>query len=246
MKYYKIILDNSFIGVVYSGNFIKETTTNHRLIYTDENRGQFVDCNGILYRDYWMLPIIDTQYEYTNANIIEISEEEYNTIKEAIDHHEEIIIDDDEEEEPVLIVIPPEDPDITTEFVREAKLKEMSNECKKSIENGFNIILSDGGTHHFSLTTQDQLNLMSLQNAEGMIPYHADGEQTKFYPASDIHAIIDMASKHKTYHTTYYNSLKSYINSLSTMEEIAAITYGISIPNEYKTDVLKIIEVGHS
>ena len=245
MKYYKIILDNSFIGVVYSGNFIKETTTNHRLIYVDESRGQFVDCNGILYRDYWMLPIIDTQYEYTNANIIEISEEEYNTIKEAIDKHEEVIIDDDEEEEPIPI-IPPEDPDITTEFIREAKLKEMSNECKKSIENGFNIILSDGETHHFSLTTQDQLNLMALQNVKDVTPYHADGEQTKFYSASDIHAIIDMASKHKTYHTTYYNSLKTYINSLSTMEEIAAITYGVSIPEEYKTDVLKFIEVGRS
>lgn len=243
MKYYKIILDNSFIGVVYSGNFIKETTTNHRLIYVDENRGQFVDCNGLLYRDYWMLPIIDTQYEYTNANIIEISEEEYNTIKQAIDHHEEIIIDDDDEEEEPIPIIPQEDPDITIEFVRESKLKEMSNECKKSIENGFDILLSDGGNHHFSLTTQDQLNLMALStNTDDIIPYHADGESTKFFSAADIKAIIKGASDHKTYQTTYYNSLREYINSLSTIEEIAAITYGVAIPEEYKSDVLKILD----
>jgi predicted DNA-binding ArsR family transcriptional regulator len=49
-------------------------------------------------------------------------------------------------------------------------------------------------------------------------------------------------NKHKTYHTTYYNSLKNYINSLQTIEEIAAITYGIEIPDEYKSEVLKVIE----
>lgn len=246
MKYYKILNENTFIGVVTNGNFVAENQRTGWLLTSNENLGQFVSYKGQLYRDYWMQPIHNSTREFMNVKIIEIDEEEYNVLLAAIEQDEEIIIDDDEEEEEPTPIIPPEDPDITTEFVREAKLKEMSNECKKSIENGFNIILSDGGTHHFSLTTQDQLNLMALQNAEGMIPYHADGEQTKFYPASDIHAIIDMASKHKTYHTTYYNSLKSYINSLSTMEEIAAITYGILIPNEYKTDVLKIIEVGHS
>ena len=244
MKYYKLINDNTLIGVIHSGAFVKESANGARLFYSDEVRGEFVDYNGLLYRDYWMVPTQSSR-NYTLVSIIEISEEEYNTIKEAIDKHEEIVIDDDEEEEPTPI-ISPEDPDITTEFLREAKLKEMSNECKKSIENGFNIILSDGGTHHFSLTTQDQLNLMALRDVEDVTPYHADGEQTKFYSASDIHAIIDMASKHKTYHTTYYNSLKAYINNLSTMEEIAAITYGISIPDEYKTDVLKFIEVGRS
>jgi hypothetical protein len=85
---------------------------------------------------------------------------------------------------------------------------------------------------------------MALRDVEDVTPYHADGEQTKFYSASDIHAIIDMASKHKTYHTTYYNSLKAYINSLSTIEEIAAITYGISIPDEYKTELFQYLDQG--
>jgi len=36
--------------------------------------------------------------------------------------------------------------------------------------------------------------------------------------------------------------LKNYINSLGTIEDINAITYGVTIPEEYKTDVLKVLE----
>ena len=63
-------------------------------------------------------------------------------------------------EEPIPEVIDDE-PNITLEYVREAKLKQMSTACKHTIENGFDLIIR-GETHHFSLTTQDQLNLMNL------------------------------------------------------------------------------------
>jgi len=46
----------------------------------------------------------------------------------------------------------------------------------------------------------------------------------------------------KNYNIAYYNSLKAYINALETIEEIAAIQYGTSIPEEYKSDVLKVLE----
>lgn len=57
---------------------------------------------------------------------------------------------------------------------------------------------TDGETHHFSLTTQDQLNLITLsamvsQGAE-QVPYHADGELCKFYSVSDMLAIINQAT----------------------------------------------------
>jgi len=54
--------------------------------------------------------------------------------------------------------------------------------------------------------------------------------------------IIQAATELKVYNTTYYNALKTYINSLETIEEISAITYGTPIPDEYKTDVLKTLE----
>jgi hypothetical protein len=41
------------------------------------------------------------------------------------------------------------------------------------------------------------------------------------------------------YHTTYYNSLKNYINSLENEENIAQVTYGMDIPLEYQSEVFK-------
>jgi hypothetical protein len=57
MKYYKIIIGNNFIGVINSTNFFKENTNRKKLTMADEILGQFVEYNGILYRDYWMKAI---------------------------------------------------------------------------------------------------------------------------------------------------------------------------------------------
>jgi len=120
----------------------------------------------------------------------------------------------------------------------------MSYTCNKIIERGFDIELQ-GETHHFSLTVQDQLNLITLSSmaAQGIqqIPYHADGELCKFYSPEEINAIVNTATMFKTYHTTYYNGLKAYINSLDNIEDISEITYGIDLPEEYQTDVWKEI-----
>ena len=120
----------------------------------------------------------------------------------------------------------------------------MSNMCRTTIEAGFDLILR-GETHHFSLTTQDQLNLMSLNltaQTEELIPYHADGEEVTFYTAEEINQIIAAAAAHKNYQLAYYNSLKVYINALDNMEDIAAVAYGTPIPDEYKSDVLRVLE----
>ena len=71
------------------------------------------------------------------------------------------------------------------------------------------------------------------------IPYHADGEVCRFYSNAEMQAIVARATAFKIYHTTYYNALKNYINSLETIEEIAAVTYGMPLPEEYQSDVLK-------
>jgi len=46
-----------------------------------------------------------------------------------------------------------------------------------------------GKIKHFSLTTQDQLNLMNLgtmARTQNLIPYHADGEECEFYTSEEI------------------------------------------------------------
>lgn len=242
MKYYKIILDNTFIGVVRSGQFVKESDESKKLFYSDEQHGQFVSYKGVLYKDYWMPPV-NTEREFTMASIIEITEEEFNILQEAIDNDEPVIIDDDDEDEPVIIP-DPEDPDITIEAIRDLKINQMSRICRQTIESGFDIEIR-GETKHFSLGTEDQLNLMSLgemAKTQEVIPYHADGEECTFYTANEINAIITEANTFKNYQLIYFNALKSYINALNTLEDIAAVTYGIDIPDAYKTDVLKVLE----
>ena len=63
-----------------------------------------------------------------------------------------------------------------------------------------------------------------------------------FYTSNEINEIIQTATELKIYNTTYFNALKGYINSLETLEDISAIVYGTTIPEEYKSDVLKVLE----
>jgi len=125
------------------------------------------------------------------------------------------------------------------------KIAEMSNTCNKVITNGFDVILSDGNSYHFSLTTQDQLNLITLSsmvaNGETQIPYHADGELCRFYSAEDINTIITTATQFKTYQVSYFNALKAYVESMTDIETIGAVVYGVEIPAEHQSDVLKVL-----
>ena len=246
MKYFKLLTTEEIVGVIDSRNFVQVNPNNGWLLTSNENLGQFVSYKNQLYRDFWMQPIPNNTLSFTNVNIVEITEEEYNIIKAAIDNNEKIVIDDDDdddEDEPVIIE-PTEDPDMILEFIRDSKLAEMSRACRLAIEAGFDLVLR-GETCHFSLTTQDQLNLMSLSlmtQTESLIPYHADGEEVTFYTAEEIEQIISAATAHKNYQIAYHNALKAYINALDTIEAIGAITYGTPIPDEYKSDVLMVLE----
>lgn len=132
------------------------------------------------------------------------------------------------------------------EDVKAKKIADMSEACRNAIIAGFDVVLSDGKTHHFSLTIEDQLNINALYGllASGMkrVPYHADGEVCEYFSAEDFGAIVQTATTHKTYHESYFNSLKSYITSKRTAASVDAITYGVEIPVQYQSDVLKALQ----
>lgn len=244
MKYYKLINDNTIIGVINSNNFIRYQIINKLFIGANEDTGEFVDYNGQLYRALWMKPIqYNPPIKYKIIEIVQISEEEYNILTPAIENYP---IEIEEVQDEIIPTNINQQEDITLEFVKSSKIAEMSRTCNQVIEAGFDLQLSDGNIHHFSLTTQDQINLISLGSmaANGMeaIPYHADGEICRFYTAEEITTILAQATAFKIYHTTYYNALKNYINSLDTIEAIAAITYGIELPEEYQSEVLKSLQ----
>ena len=242
MKYFKLIENNSIVGVVTSDNFMHYNVLTDNYIRANEQIGEYVNYNGKFYRDNWMQPFVH-KAKYQDITIMEIDEQEYLMLYEALKTEQEIeyaqeIYDNTEE---------PETSEDTTsiDFIRSSKIKEMSYQCNKTIENGFDIEAEDG-IHHYSYALEDQLNLMNLSAAiargEEQLSYHADGELCKFYTAAEINEIISAGNAWKTYHTTYFNALKAYINSLETIEEIDAITYGMELPEEFKSDVLRVIE----
>lgn len=241
MKYYKIIDNNVVIGVINSNNFIEFQPVTSCFLRSNEEHGEFVSYNGSLYRDTWMKPIA-WQTNYIQVQLIEIDEETYNIFIAAIEHNEELPQEETEIPQQDEIINPIDVASL--EFIRASKINEMSLACRRAIENGFDLELHEG-TRHFSLTTQDQLNLMSLSalaQTQSLIPYHADGEECTFYTSEEINLIMQTATELKIYNTTYFNALKEYINALDTIEEISAVTYGVDIPEEYKSDVLKILE----
>lgn len=73
------------------------------------------------------------------------------------------------------------------------------------------------------------------------VPYHADGEECRMYTVEEFTAIGNMATLWKTFHESYFNSLREYIKSLQDVSTIWEVRYGMEIPVEYQTDVLKTL-----
>ncbi|MEY8355269.1 hypothetical protein AALB39_18195 [Lachnospiraceae bacterium 54-53] len=130
----------------------------------------------------------------------------------------------------------------TLEELKQAKKAEINAACGQTVCNGITVELSTG-PEHFSLSQSDQLNLFGLQaqlaSGSAEVVYHADGQPCRFYAAADIALLIEKAMFHVSYHVTYGNSLKTWIDSVETEEELQEIFYGADVPEEHQSDVLK-------
>ena len=129
--------------------------------------------------------------------------------------------------------------------LKEAKILkklEVSEQCEKTIHAGVDVNVS-GQLEHFSLTTNDQLNLLGkrAQISEGLtqFEYHQDRQPCRFYNLEEMNTIIKATMEHISYHTTYCNSLNMWITNATTKEEVECIYYGAEIPKEYQSEVLQ-------
>lgn len=150
------------------------------------------------------------------------------------------------------VYVPPADPEPVTPSepyeptlaeLQASKKQEISAACEQAIYSGVNVALEDGSTEHFSLTEHDQLNLFGkqVQLAAGAekLEYHSDGQPCKYYSAADMQTIITAAMTYVSYHTTYCNALNMWIAGVSDKNELNQITYGVSVPEQYQSEVLK-------
>lgn len=133
----------------------------------------------------------------------------------------------------------------TLEEVKSQKIQEMNERQQEIIQNGIEVQLSDGTTGQFSLGLYDQLSLGQLRsNAEKgteKIPWHEDeeGKKCKWYCAVDMLLITSKAEAFLTYHITYFRDLRDYIKSMGNKESVNSVEYGVYIPSEYQSEVLR-------
>lgn len=124
--------------------------------------------------------------------------------------------------------------------VRRALREEMGLACTAAIYAGVEV-----GGARYSLTEHDQTEIMAQYTAvkEGAaaVPYHADGELCRMYPAAEFAALAQAATGHVFYHRTYCNHLNAWINRAG-LGELAGITYGAALPDDLARSMAAILE----
>ena len=135
------------------------------------------------------------------------------------------------------------------EEVKGDKIKEISDTCKETIFKGINVTLSDGSVRHFSLKTEDQINLNGLLGQinlgnikpENGVPYHADGEMCTLFSVVDFTLIANTAMSFILRQTTYCNHLMSYVKSLDNVSDVRTVVYGRELTGEFLESYNNII-----
>jgi hypothetical protein len=137
-------------------------------------------------------------------------------------------------------------PDI--ESIKHSKIAELSNACQLIIFGGIDVETTMG-IEHFSLQITDQIEITSQYNKIVMgateALYHADGNggNCRLFNATEMTAIATKATEHVTYHKTYFNELKAWVNRCVTVEEIQEITYGLPLPIDLDEHMVGLIGI---
>ena len=125
----------------------------------------------------------------------------------------------------------------TVAEVMSAKIATLSADCNAAIIAGTDITLTDGKVQHFDYGTEDQLNISEMFSAVAMgatcYPYQPTNGSCTVYQAADIVTIYITLASQKTAQLTYYHALKDYVQTLSTVAEIDAVTYGQPLTGDY-------------
>lgn len=243
--YYKAVKDGKIIDAY---DFLSH-------VRYDTAAGMMLRCsgedvpNGIIQRNGMCIyhvngwePFPEEAGSYETVALQEIPDADtYLAIIEALKAEEEIPDVPEPDPEP--------GPDEDINFIKSSKVKTMSAKCEQTIVEGVTVTLTDGKDYHFALNLSDQMMIDSLaaraNNGEDALPYHADGEPDRFFSAADILEVKKKMDDHVLYHRTYFNSLKVYIGAIEDALTVAGIQYGVEIPEEYQSDVLKAVISGN-
>ena len=112
------------------------------------------------------------------------------------------------------------------------KKSELSAECEKTIVAGVNV-----GDAHYSLTIEDQANIlawMAVAQTGKAVPYHQDGQPCRIYSSEEFMEVANAAVAFKTDQTTYCNLLMRQVETMTDVDEVKAVKYGVTqLEGEY-------------
>jgi hypothetical protein len=131
----------------------------------------------------------------------------------------------------------------------ERKIQDLKEGCTDAIISGVDVETS-AGSEHFALTSEDQINLQNLtfQLAAGseVVLYHADGKLCRPFSALEIGAVAEAAVRHVTYHTTYFNHLKTWVARTKELSALQEITYGAQLPKDLAEHMSALLDGGEA
>lgn len=220
----KIIQNEKVIDVVRVPSFVKFLSSGH-IAYTGQSSAE-----GVVGSDE------TTVYSFTpvdiqTAGVVTIEEitlDEFERLQALLSDGKEVIAD-----ESALSV------------AKKTMIRQLSSVCKNKITAGFEIVLSDGETYGFKLTTEDQLNLLIIENQinAGMetFVYHATNLPCKLFNKEDMLRVVNAFKSFTLYHTTYFNAAKQYINTLTSVDNINKFVYGMDVSEVIEDPILKQI-----
>lgn len=133
--------------------------------------------------------------------------------------------------EPTVFPEPPPEPDV--EAVRKAKLAEMADVCERTIYAGTDAPTSKG-MEHFSLTIEDQKNMLAQTGVAGIgkcVLYHADGKPCRLFEPEEFKTVSDIAFAYITYSTTLCNFYNTWIRRSESIDELKEIVWGVPLPH---------------
>ncbi|MCI9140476.1 MAG: hypothetical protein HFI78_12470 [Lachnospiraceae bacterium] len=127
---------------------------------------------------------------------------------------------------------------LTLDEIKKRKIAQMSLTCNEEITRGVSIHINDT-LEHFSYRDEDQTNIKEIFDLaiQTNIPmyYHSNNQGCKLYNVEQILLLYTTAAMNKLHHTTYFNQMKMYIESLHDPEIINSISYGDQLPDQYSS-----------
>ena len=219
----KIINNNKVIDVVRHPNYVRFQKFG-KVSITDKSSAQgIVGSDGHTLYSLFYIP--ELNYEIVTTKEIDLNE--FKRLRALLDANQVISTNEALEE------------------AKEIKIRSLSVACKNKITKGFSLLLSDNKEHHFKLTIEDQLNLMSLENQlnseQNTFVYHSTNNPCRVFSREDIKKLVKTFRFFTIYHTTYFNAAKHYIKSLTDIEKIKSFSYGLDVSSCVTDAVVKQI-----